>query len=115
MGKRERERLKSFQAAPLDARPLLSDDISAERGVALLSERNNAPGSHMPVHLAATAGAPTVQHIADRMNLICAQNNLAAPSRAVPSLMNLACEVGCSFIYDSFPTDPGLRRCLSNY
>ncbi|KAJ7632105.1 hypothetical protein FB45DRAFT_493443 [Roridomyces roridus] len=26
------------------------------------------------------------------MNLICAQNNLGAPNRAVPSLMNLACE-----------------------
>ncbi|KAJ7915520.1 transcriptional regulator of RNA polII, SAGA, subunit-domain-containing protein [Mycena leptocephala] len=92
MGKRERERSEIVSGCSLDARPLLSDDISAERGVALLSERNNAPGSHMPVHLAATAGAPTVQHIADRMNLICAQNNLAAPSRAVPSLMNLACE-----------------------
>ncbi|KAF8191432.1 transcriptional regulator of RNA polII, SAGA, subunit-domain-containing protein [Mycena galopus ATCC 62051] len=92
VGKRERERLKSFQPAPLDARPLLSDEISSERGVTLLPERGNPPGSHMPVHLAATAGAPTVQHIADRMNLICAQNNLSAPSRAVPSLMNLACE-----------------------
>ncbi|KAF7359251.1 hypothetical protein MSAN_01267400 [Mycena sanguinolenta] len=92
VGKRERERLKSFQPTPLDARPLLSDEISSERGVTLLPERGNPPGSHMPVHLAATAGAPTVQHIADRMNLICAQNNLAAPSRAVPSLMNLACE-----------------------
>ncbi|KAJ7349097.1 transcriptional regulator of RNA polII, SAGA, subunit-domain-containing protein [Mycena albidolilacea] len=92
VGKRERERLKSFQPSPLDARPLLGDEISAERGVTLLPERGNAPGSHMPVHLAATAGAPTVQHIADRMNLICAQNNLAAPNRSVPSLMNLACE-----------------------
>jgi len=92
IGKRERERLKSFQATPLDTRPLLSDEISAERGVTLLNERNNPAGSHMPVHLAATAGAPTVQHIADRMNLICAQNNLAAPNRSVPSLMNLACE-----------------------
>ncbi|KAJ6488499.1 transcriptional regulator of RNA polII, SAGA, subunit-domain-containing protein [Mycena vitilis] len=92
VGKRERERLKSFQAAPLDARPLLGDEISVERGVTLLPERGNPPGSHMPVHLAATAGAPTVQHIADRMNLICAQNSLTAPNRAVPSLMNLACE-----------------------
>ncbi|KAJ7491246.1 transcriptional regulator of RNA polII, SAGA, subunit-domain-containing protein [Mycena latifolia] len=82
----------SASAAPLDARPLRSDEISAERGVVLLTERGDPPGSRLPVHLAATAGAPTVQHIADRMNLICAQNNLGAPSRAVPSLMNLACE-----------------------
>ncbi|KAJ7184337.1 transcriptional regulator of RNA polII, SAGA, subunit-domain-containing protein [Mycena filopes] len=92
LGKRERERLKSFQAAPLDARPLLHDEISAERGVVLLPERGDPAGSHVPVQLAATAGAPTVKHIADRMNLICAQNNLGAPSRAVPSLMNQACE-----------------------
>ncbi|KAJ7460966.1 transcriptional regulator of RNA polII, SAGA, subunit-domain-containing protein [Mycena galericulata] len=92
VGKRERERLKAFQATPLDTRPLLSDEISAERGVVLLPERGDPPGSRLPVHLAATAGTPTVQHIADRMNLICAQNNLGAPSRAVPSLMNLACE-----------------------
>ncbi|KAK7035762.1 transcriptional regulator of RNA polII, SAGA, subunit-domain-containing protein [Favolaschia claudopus] len=92
IGRRERERIKSFQPSPLDARPLLSNEISAERGVTLVPERGNAPGSHMPVHLAATAGLPTVQHIADRMNLICAQNNLGAPNRAVPSLMNLACE-----------------------
>ncbi|KAJ7090342.1 transcriptional regulator of RNA polII, SAGA, subunit-domain-containing protein [Mycena belliarum] len=93
VGKRERERLKSFQATPLDTRPLRSgDELSAERGVSLLPERGDPPGSRLPVHLAATAGAPTVQHIADRMNLICAQNNLGAPSRSVPSLMNLACE-----------------------
>ncbi|KAJ7118776.1 transcriptional regulator of RNA polII, SAGA, subunit-domain-containing protein [Mycena epipterygia] len=92
VGKRERDRLKSFQAMPLDTRPLQNDEISAERGVVLLPERGDPPGSRLPVHLAATAGAPTVQHIADRMNLICAQNNLGAPSRAVPSLMNLACE-----------------------
>ncbi|KAJ6598021.1 transcriptional regulator of RNA polII, SAGA, subunit-domain-containing protein [Mycena sp. CBHHK59/15] len=92
VGKRERERLKAFQAAPLDPRALRTDEISAERGVVLLHERGDPPGSRLPVHLAATAGAPTVQHIADRMNLICAQNNLGAPSRSVPSLMNLACE-----------------------
>ncbi|KAJ7702225.1 transcriptional regulator of RNA polII, SAGA, subunit-domain-containing protein [Mycena rosella] len=92
IGKRERDRLKSFQPAPLDARPPHSDEVSAERGVALLPERGDPAGSRLPVHLAATAGFPTVQHIADRMNLICAQNNLGAPSRAVPSLMNLACE-----------------------
>ncbi|KAJ7221706.1 transcriptional regulator of RNA polII, SAGA, subunit-domain-containing protein [Mycena pura] len=92
IGKRERDRLKSFQAAPLDARPLMNDEVSAERGVVLLPERGEPPGSRLQVHLAATAGMPTVAHIAERMNLICAQNNLGAPSRAVPSLMNLACE-----------------------
>ncbi|KAJ7273084.1 transcriptional regulator of RNA polII, SAGA, subunit-domain-containing protein [Mycena rebaudengoi] len=92
VGKRERERIKTFQAAPLDMRPLRSDEISAERGVILLPERGDPPGSRLPVHLAATSGPPTIQHIADRMNLICAQNNLGVPNRSVPSLMNLACE-----------------------
>lgn len=32
------------------------------------------------------------------MNLICAQNGLGAPSRTVPQLMTLACEVCVSFI-----------------
>jgi len=51
------------------------------------------PGSRLPVHLFSISRAPTLQHIADRMNLICVQNNLGPPARTVPALMNLACEV----------------------
>jgi len=96
VGKRERERLKSYQTVSADIpRPLRRppvDEIASERGVVLLPERGDPPGSRLPVHLASISGAPTLQHIADRMNLICAQNNLSAPGRAVPALMNLACE-----------------------
>ena len=35
----------------------------------------------------------TVQLIAERINLICAQYSLQIPARAVPTLMHLACEV----------------------
>ncbi|EEB97498.1 hypothetical protein MPER_03170, partial [Moniliophthora perniciosa FA553] len=35
----------------------------------------------------------TVQLIAERINLICAHNNLNVPARTVPTLMHLACEV----------------------
>jgi hypothetical protein len=33
------------------------------------------------------------QHITDRINLICAQNNLGQPQKNVTKLLNLACEV----------------------
>lgn len=42
--------------------------------------------------LAAASRAPTLQHIADRINLISAQHNLAAPQKAVSSLLMLAFE-----------------------
>ena len=135
MGRRERERLKSLhvqQNAPSAAdhlRPKTNtDEISSERGVELLNERGgmlffylssidsvaivsfaDPAGSRLPVHLHSSTRAPTLQHIADRMNLICAQNSLSAPLRSVPALMALACEV-CHhknlvlrFPIDSFP------------
>ncbi|KAF8957463.1 transcriptional regulator of RNA polII, SAGA, subunit-domain-containing protein [Flammula alnicola] len=97
MGRRERERLKTLQAAaPPSADPPRprkeTDEIACERGVELLSERGDPPGSRLPIHLHSSTRAPTLQHVADRMNLICAQNNLSAPSRTVPALMTLACE-----------------------
>ncbi|KAJ7063547.1 transcriptional regulator of RNA polII, SAGA, subunit-domain-containing protein [Mycena amicta] len=92
IGRRERERLKTFQAVPLDARPLAHEEIASERGVVLLAERGDPPGSRLPVHLAATSGLPNLNYMAERMNLICAQNNIGQPSRAASSLMNLACE-----------------------
>src|SRR5260221_10431791 len=44
-----------------------------------ISELKDPPGSRLPVHLHSSTRAPTLQHVADRMNLICAQNGLAAP------------------------------------
>nr|GAT53708.1 predicted protein [Mycena chlorophos] len=114
IGKRERDRLKAFQPAPLDAprplpyeeiasergvpapldtpRPLPYEEIASERGVVLLQERNEPPGSRLPVHLAANSGLPSITYMAERMNLICAQNNIGQPSRQVSSLMTSACE-----------------------
>jgi len=99
MGRRERERLKGLhaqQSAPSAAEHLRpktnTDEISTERGVELLNERGDPAGSRLPVHLHSSTRAPTLQHIADRMNLICAQNSLSAPLRSVPALMALACE-----------------------
>ncbi|KAF7323228.1 hypothetical protein HMN09_00103500 [Mycena chlorophos] len=93
IGKRERDRLKAFQPAPLDTpRPLPYEEIASERGVVLLQERNEPPGSRLPVHLAANSGLPSITYMAERMNLICAQNNIGQPSRQVSSLMTSACE-----------------------
>lgn len=87
------------------------DEIQSERGVMLLPERGGEqhydsfatlfdhasnlpgpPGGRAPIQLHTTTRAPTVQHIADRMSLICAQHNLSMSSRSVATLMNLACE-----------------------
>lgn len=65
-------------------------------------------GSRLPVHLHSSTRAPTLQHIADRMNLICAQNSLSAPLRSVPALMALACEV-------CHPQNPELRFSIDSY
>ncbi|KAF7294702.1 hypothetical protein MIND_01007400 [Mycena indigotica] len=93
VGKRERERIKGFQGVPLDIRPLAHEEIASERGVVLLAERGDPPGSRLPVHLAATSGLPNLNYMAERMNLICAQNNIGQPSRPASLLMNSACEV----------------------
>ncbi|KAF4611051.1 hypothetical protein D9613_006828 [Agrocybe pediades] len=96
VGKRERERLKALQGTPPPAgssRPRKeTDEIACERGVELLMERGEPPGSRMPIHLHSSTRAPTLQNIAERINLICAQNNLNGPSRTVAQLMALACE-----------------------
>ncbi|EAU90356.1 hypothetical protein CC1G_09038 [Coprinopsis cinerea okayama7 len=68
------------------------DEIACERGVTLLPERKGPPGLRPPVQLHSTTHAPTLQHIAERINLICAQHDLNPPSRPVASLMSLACE-----------------------
>ncbi|KAH7929091.1 hypothetical protein BV22DRAFT_1081711 [Leucogyrophana mollusca] len=92
VGKRERDRIRNLpSAAPERPRPRKdTDEIAQERGVILLAERGDPPGSRLPLHLASVSRAPTLQHISDRINLISAQHNLAAPSRVVSQLMVLA-------------------------
>lgn len=101
-GKRERERIRALETAESPTSHLPTDEISSERGVVLLSERGDPPGSRLPVHLFSISRAPTLNHIADRMNLISAQNNLGPPARSVPALMNLACEVSFTFASSIF-------------
>lgn len=112
MGRVERERIKSLAmlnsapAAGVDdeggaiggdtaaAAPFLAetDEINMERAVVYLPERGEPPGVRRPMSLAVLTRAPTVQHIADRVNLISAQHDLAAPSKDVASLLLLALE-----------------------
>ncbi|KAK0429723.1 transcriptional regulator of RNA polII, SAGA, subunit-domain-containing protein [Armillaria borealis] len=94
IGKHERDRIAALESVPPTTGPRLdTDEIARERGVVLLPERGEPPGSRLAVQLATITRSPNVQHIADRINLICAQNNLGSPSRSVSSLMHLACEV----------------------
>jgi len=113
IGRKERDRVRNLKSAVSQqdaARPRKErDEIARERGVICLSERGGVssvlnqstpakstidpPGSKLSVNLHSATRAPTVQHIADRMNLICAQNNLGAPGQKVPELMNLAYQV----------------------
>ncbi|KAI0821573.1 transcriptional regulator of RNA polII, SAGA, subunit-domain-containing protein [Irpex lacteus] len=95
LGKRERERLRGLETAALgtERKPRRErDEIAMERGVVLLPERGEPPGSRLPLHLASVTRAPTLQHISDRINLISAQHNLAAPNRNVGHLLMLAFE-----------------------
>ncbi|KAH7890734.1 transcriptional regulator of RNA polII, SAGA, subunit-domain-containing protein [Phlebopus sp. FC_14] len=94
LGRRERDRIRNLQFSALEhQRPRKdTDEIACDRGVVLLPERGDPPGSRLPLHLASISRAPTLQHMSDRINLISAQHNLAAPSRAVSSLMMLAFE-----------------------
>ncbi|KIM61318.1 hypothetical protein SCLCIDRAFT_122326 [Scleroderma citrinum Foug A] len=94
LGQRERERIRNLQSTGVEhPRPRkYTDEISADRGVVLLTERSDPPGSRLPLHLASVSRSLAQQHIADRINLISAQNDLNAPSRAVSSLMILAVE-----------------------
>ncbi|THH13453.1 hypothetical protein EW146_g6766 [Bondarzewia mesenterica] len=95
VGRRERERIRNFEPVALtyDKQPRPEEDeIARERGVQLLPERGDPPGSRPALHLASSARGFTLQHITDRINLICAQHNLSAPSKNVSSLMALAFE-----------------------
>ncbi|KZP16626.1 hypothetical protein FIBSPDRAFT_748463 [Athelia psychrophila] len=91
VGKRERERLKGLPSAGElpRARPDM-DEIARERGLILLSERGEPPGSRLPLHLATVSQSLTLPQVIDRVNLICAQHNLNMPTRNVSSLILLA-------------------------
>ncbi|KAI0923794.1 hypothetical protein AcW1_006656 [Taiwanofungus camphoratus] len=95
MGRHERERIRVLEsyASGIERRPQKAkDEIAAERGVQLLPERGEPPGSRLPLHLASASRGFTFQHISDRINLISAQHHLGAPSKVVSSLMMLAFE-----------------------
>ncbi|RPD64413.1 hypothetical protein L226DRAFT_533693 [Lentinus tigrinus ALCF2SS1-7] len=95
LGRHERDRIRALEAVasnePPQPRPY-TDEIAAERGVQLLLERGDPPGSRLPLNLASMTRAPTLQHISERINLISAQHNLSAPSKDVASLLMLAFE-----------------------
>ncbi|KAK0457656.1 transcriptional regulator of RNA polII, SAGA, subunit-domain-containing protein [Desarmillaria tabescens] len=80
VGKHERDRIAGLDSLPPPTGPRLdTDEVALERGVVLLPERGEPPGSRLAVQLATITRSPNVQHIADRINLICAQNNLGSP------------------------------------
>ncbi|KAI0272478.1 transcriptional regulator of RNA polII, SAGA, subunit-domain-containing protein [Gloeopeniophorella convolvens] len=95
INRRERDRIRNIKPVALSTkrkpRPDV-DEIANERGVQLLPERGELPGSRPAIHLASSARGFTLQHITDRLNLICAQHNLGLPSKSVASLMSLAFE-----------------------
>lgn len=53
------------------------------------------PGSRPAIQLASSARGFILQHIVDRLNLICAQHNLGLSSKNVATLMSNAFEVKC--------------------
>lgn len=57
----------------------------------------DSPGTHLPQNLCTITRTVTQQNIAERIALISAQNNLAAPNKAVSQLVILALEVCDSF------------------
>ncbi|EJF64257.1 transcriptional regulator of RNA polII, SAGA, subunit-domain-containing protein [Dichomitus squalens] len=95
LGRRERDRIRTLETVALNEAHVpkpYTDEIAAERGVQLLPERGESPGSRLPLNLASMTRGPTLQHIAERINLISAQHNLSAPSKEVASLLMLAFE-----------------------
>ena len=114
LGRRERDRIRNLKPVALGTkrspRPEV-DEIANERGVRLLTERGGAcvfviyhrrvcvsspaehSGSRPAIQLASSARGFILQHITDRLNLICAQHNLGLPSKNVATLMSLAFEV----------------------
>ncbi|KAH7879138.1 transcriptional regulator of RNA polII, SAGA, subunit-domain-containing protein [Lentinula edodes] len=95
LGKAERERIRALPSVPplYEPRKEITEEIQRERPLYLPKERDEPPGSRPSISLSTMSRAPTVQHITERINLVCAQHNLHAPQRNVATLMHLACEV----------------------
>ncbi|KAI9511607.1 transcriptional regulator of RNA polII, SAGA, subunit-domain-containing protein [Russula earlei] len=135
IGRRERERIRNLKPVPLSSKrkPRLEvDEIANERGVQLLPERGELPGSRPAIQLASSTRGFTLQHITDRLNLICAQHNLGLPSKNVATLMSYAFEAklkslimqalamtatshSVSSIYTSAPHSSGHRLSASAF
>lgn len=57
------------------------------------------PGSRLPLSLASITHSLTLPHVVERVNLICAQQNVNPPARTVSSLLLLATQVRhCYFL-----------------
>jgi hypothetical protein len=118
LGRRERERLKTLtNASPLAMVKLDRGEIGAERGVTLLSERGDPPGSRLPIQLASSTRALAIQYISERINLVLAQHNLGAPSKLVAPLIMLAVEVGLmshAVDFDLISTQAKLKQLITH-
>ncbi|KAG9087938.1 hypothetical protein FRC06_002301 [Ceratobasidium sp. 370] len=99
IGRQERERIRSTVGAAargggrgkrgdVAATPGLRSEIRSERGVRLMKERGNPPGTHLAIPLCeATRMLPTQQNLFDRMSLIASQHDMTSSKTAVALLM----------------------------
>ncbi|CAE6428069.1 unnamed protein product [Rhizoctonia solani] len=101
MGRQERERIRNIAGATprasgptrnkrgeAGANPGLRSEIRSERGVRLMKERGNPPGTHLAIPLCeSTRTLPTQQNLFDRMSLIASQHDMTSSKTAVALLM----------------------------
>ncbi|QRV89028.1 transcriptional regulator of RNA polII, SAGA, subunit [Ceratobasidium sp. AG-Ba] len=99
VGRQERDRIRSTIGAAargggrgkrgdVAATPGLRSEIRSERGVRLMKERGNPPGTHLAIPLCeSTRLLPTQQNLFDRMSLIASQHDMTSSKTAVALLM----------------------------
>ncbi|CAE6339839.1 unnamed protein product [Rhizoctonia solani] len=101
MGRQERERVRNIAAVAsrtsgpvrnkrgeTGVTPGLRSEIRSERGVRLMKERGNPPGTHLAIPLCeSTRTLPTQQNLFDRMSLIASQHDMTSSKTAVALLM----------------------------
>ncbi|CAE6473428.1 unnamed protein product [Rhizoctonia solani] len=101
MGRKERERVRNNAGAgprtggparskrgDAGASPGLRSEIRSERGVRLMKERGNPPGTHLAIPLCESSRIlPTQQNLFDRMSLIASQHDMTSSKTAVALLM----------------------------
>ncbi|KAG9126280.1 hypothetical protein FRC07_004132 [Ceratobasidium sp. 392] len=99
VGRQERERIRSTIGAAargggrgkrgdVATTPGLRSEIRSERGVRLMKERGNPPGTHLAIPLCeSTRVLPTQQNLFDRMSLIASQHDMTSSKTAVALLM----------------------------